>query len=51
MGFNSIGSCESHALGLDFHSKKEPCAPQVFGLGPFCFSKMIKWVPSIGLGF
>ena len=34
-----IGSCETQALGLEFHSRKEPCAPQVFGLGPFCFSK------------
>ncbi len=40
MGFNPIGSCESQALGLDFHSRKEPCVPQDFGLGPLCFSKM-----------
>ena len=51
MGLNSIGSCESQALGLDFHSRKEPCALQVFGLGPLCFSKMTEWVPSVGLGF
>jgi hypothetical protein len=51
MGFNPIGSCESQALGLDFHSRKEPRAPQVFGLGHFCFSKLIEWVPSVGLEF
>ena len=34
-----IRSCKTQTLGLDFHSRKETCAPQVFGLGPFCFSK------------
>ena len=51
MGINPIGPCESQALGLDFHSRKEPCGPQVFGLGPLCFSKMTEWVRSVGLGF
>jgi hypothetical protein len=46
-----IRSCETQALGLDFHSRKEPCAPQVFGLWAILFFKLTEWVRSVGLGF
>ena len=47
-----IGSCETQALGLDFHSrKKKPCEPQVFGLGPFCFPKWFNGFQALDLDF
>ena len=46
-----IGSYKTQALGLEFHSRKESCAPQVFGLGPFCFSKLLNGFQALDLGF
>ena len=46
-----IGSCETQALGLDFHSRKTSCAPQDFGLEPFCFSKWLNGFQALDLGF
>jgi hypothetical protein len=48
-----IGSCETQALGLDFHSRKkeEAMCASSFWAWAFLFSKITEWVPRVGLGF
>ena len=46
---NRIGSCETQALGLEYHLGQKPCEPQALGMG--LFFKMTRWVLRVRLGF